>query len=214
MLTLADDTPSGQSTSSPPRSSPLSSIALGPLLATGIRLVGGTASAHPEPAYRHSSGRLPKSPTIRVYEEPLRVQLEREASAPASIEYPHDDKENPVEDIESEDEADLHDNITVQTALGINEERIGIEVDAAIDYVAPSMFDGSSDRMAYVHHNTSFPPIAQREALSDERDSVLGTLSPRGSFDRNCVSGDCGSDGAVGHGVRQKAPSGGFALLR
>ncbi|KAF2682120.1 hypothetical protein K458DRAFT_391154 [Lentithecium fluviatile CBS 122367] len=194
-----DDTASEQSSSSPPRSSPLSSITLGPLRATGIRLVPGQVLVDTSRGHRRSPrDRHSNSPGFHIYEDPVDVQLQILASAPAPLNYPHDDKENMVEDMESDDEPVVHDNTTVLPAAELTEEQIGALSDPAMDYVEPSMFDGSSDGMDYVHHTA----VTRRD---DERDSVLGTPSPSRTFDR-------GSDGAIER--LHKTPPGGFALLR
>jgi hypothetical protein len=215
VLTLADDTASEHSTSSPPRSSPLSSISLGPFLATGVRVAGVAASPDLEPTHRQlSSSRRPKSPAFQIYEEPLQTQLDREAAAPAPIDFPDDDKENSVEAAEYEDEEDFPDNISYHDPSRITEERIGAVDDASTDYVAPSMFDTSSDRMGYVRHTISSQSMTPNGTANDERDSVLGSLSPRPSFDHHPVMGDRSAGGSTGNRATQKTPPGGFTLFR
>jgi hypothetical protein len=177
---------------------PLSSIALGPFLATGIRLDEDLDSTHPEPTPSLSLGRgRSESPAFRIYEEPLEVQLGKEASTPSPIEYLDDDQENSSRYVEHGDEEGLPIYRSVVTH-------------AATNYVTPSIFDEGSDRFFY----TGFQSPNQPEPLSDGQDSVIGSLSPQPGFSRNSVSSRHGSAGVVRQRTLQKTPPGGFVLYR
>jgi hypothetical protein len=203
-----------QSSSSSLRSSPLSSIALSVLPPTHPRLVRGPVQAHPTPIHVCSPSTRGKSPTFRIYEDTMEDEFAREASKPVpTVEYAHDDKENPAEDTDSEDEGVVPGNTIVQTAEEFDEARIDAVHDAALDYREPRMFDGSAEEVDYDRRIAPYHPVGQRVVSNSERDSVLGTPSPQRMLD--CVVlGNCGSNSPINRGIHQKTPEGGWALLR
>lgn len=210
---IVDDTAS-ESSSSPPRSSPLSSIALGPLPPTHPRLVGGPVQAHRGAIHVCSPPTRRKSPAFRIYEDTLEDELAREASNPVpTVEHAHDDKENPAEGTDSEDSEVALEDIMVQTVEEFDEARINAVHDTALDYTELRMFDSSTNEMDYDHHIAPFHAVVQLEASNIEHDSVLGTSSPPRRLDR-VVLGKLGSNSPIGHSIRQNTPEGGWALFR
>jgi hypothetical protein len=168
-----------ESSSSPPRSSPLSSIVLGPLPSTHPRLASGPVQAHPLPIHMSSPLITRKSPSFRIYEDTIEDELAREASKPVpTVEYPHDNKENPAEDASPEGDANVQEEPTVHVGERFDESRIDAVLEAAVEYLAPSMFDGISDETGYNRHIAPSRPVTRCEASNDERDSVLGTPTP------------------------------------
>ncbi|KAJ4351719.1 uncharacterized protein N0V89_007062 [Didymosphaeria variabile] len=131
--------------SSPPRSTPLSTISID-------NLEQPSNPIHtPQIDERERSSlspRLQQTP-FAIHEEPLQVQLAKEATATVPIDHEHDDKENPVEERDSYMEQDDQ-------------------------YLDPSMFDGANDLRGVSSHHKCRPrtPVQVNDFDSD---SVLGS---------------------------------------
>ncbi|KAJ4301431.1 hypothetical protein N0V90_003523 [Kalmusia sp. IMI 367209] len=166
-IVSSNDDASNLSASSSPRSTPLSMISIDNM---GYRTVLPDSSF----SGRHIRPRLEPTPFV-IYEEPLHIQLAKEAAAEDPVEFEDDDKENPVEEAASTGETS--DNITVRpisavTAIGTTDGELGYTYDLQMEYHHPSsMFDGANENVGVTHHQSPRPTMPI-EAHDPSRGSV------------------------------------------
>ena len=202
-----------ESSSPPLPSSPLSSITLGAKPSTNPRLAGDSLQGDLGPEHAYSLPTRGRSPAFHIYEDTLEDELARDARSPVpTVEYPHDDKENPAEDSDYEDEDDIQVYTTIRTNDEFDEEGLDAVHDAALDFSDRSIIDDHIDGTNFNHPSDT--PGTIRETSGHEDNSLLGTLPPPQRFDR-VVLGEHDPDYSPPHrGTRHRTPSGGYGPYR